>query len=326
MKELYIAKALYILRAQGPSALMNRIRAYLSLRIYRLLMILHKPRPFTTTQEFWPVDRPLVSVIIPCYNYGRFLPGALESVLAQTFQRLEIIVINDGSTDEFTKQLLANLSYEKTRVVHQRNLGLAQTRNNGAALAEGKYVCFLDPDDFLEPTYLERTLSVLEADDSVGSCYSWVQCFGDRNSLWQTENLNPLVLAERDTAPSHSVIRKLAWEAVARLNGHGFLTKYNGYCEDWVFWIDMLQCGYRGVAVAEPLIRHRVHSASLSATHRPQYEYMLRVMRQDRRHFFYDRTFRRRLDRALNRRICIQNNRINLDCPSTTFASPGRSD
>ena len=250
-----------------------------------------------------------------------YIREAIESVLAQTFQRFEILVINDGSTDELTKQVLHELSYEKTKVVHQSNQGLAQTRNNGAEMALGKYICYLDADDLIEPTYLEKTLRILESDESVGSCYSWVRCFGDHESIWKTDDLDPFFLKKRCTSSSHSVIRTDAWEKVKERNGSGFLSKYNGYFEDWVFWIDMVLCGYRGVVIREPLIRYRIHKDSLGATHKPGYERMLKVLHEERREFFRERGTLKRLDKYLNRRILMENCLINLSGPREGVAS-----
>ena len=190
-------------------------------------------------------------------------------------------------------------------------------------MAVGKYICYLDADDVLEPTYLEKTLSLLESDESLGSCYSWVQCFGDANSVWETADLDPFFLRQYTTASSHGVIRKVAWETVKERNGHGFLTKYDGYFEDWAFWIDMVQCGYRGHAIREPLIRYRVHTGSLGATHKPGFAKMLKALHEDRREFFHDRSFRRKLARGLNQRIYIENSRINLSSPRFYRASEG---
>jgi glycosyltransferase involved in cell wall biosynthesis len=264
------------------------------------------------TQQPWPSDKPLVSVVIPCYNYGRFIHETLDSIFAQTFQRLEVIVMDDGSTDELTKRVLENINTERTRVIRQVNQGLAETRNNGARLASGKYVCFLDADDAIEPTYLEKTLSTLESDESLGACYSWVQCFGDDDSIWRTADLDPFFLKDYTTASSHSVIRKKAWEDVRLLNGAGFLKKYDGYFEDWVFWIDLLHCGYRGKVIKEPLIRYRVHKTSLSATHKPGFDEMLRTLHEDKRDFFFDKSHRRQLEKRLNRRLYIRNSRANI--------------
>ena len=303
-----------LVTSDGFASAPSRIGRSAQVRFHMLLRRCQRLRCIKRVQVPWPADKPLISVIIPCFNYGTYLKGAIDSVLAQSFKRLEIIVINDGSTDKLTKQILEALDRPKTRVVHQRNQGLAQTRNNGAALGRGKYICYLDPDDFFEPTYLIKTLEVLESDESIGSCYSWVQCFGDSNCLWKTQDLEPFVLVERDTAPAHSVLRKQAWEAVKKHNGMGFLSKYNGYFEDWVFWIDMLQCGYRGVVIEEPLIRYRVHKKSLSAMHRQGFDKMVQVLHEDRKEFFQNRRYLVELERKLNRRIYTENRHINLSC------------
>ena len=308
-------KAFQAIRKGGGGAFMRRLGEFLEREAHGLSMSCQSIQYQRVRQLEWPADRPLVSVIIPCYNYGRFLREAIESALAQTFQRFEILVVNDGSTDELTRQVLQQLSYPRTRVIHQQNQGLAQTRNNGAAVAAGKYICYLDADDAIEPTYLEKTLGLLESDESLGSCFSWVRCFGDHDSIWETADLDPFFLRKYDTAPAHSVIRKAAWEEVKRQNGRGFLTEYNGYCEDWIFWIDMVQCGYRGQVIKEPLIRYRVHKGSLLATHKAGYAKMLGVLHDDRRRFFHDRRYARDLQRKLNRRIYVENNLINLSAP-----------
>jgi len=303
-----------LLKSDGIAAVPNRLGMCVQARLHMLRRKCQRVRCETKLQGPWPADRPLISVIIPCFNYGAYLKGAIESVLGQTFQRLEIIVINDGSTDVMTKEILRDLQYPKTRVAHQRNVGLAQTRNIGAELAAGKYLCYLDADDFIEPTYLEKTLAILENDESLGSCYSWVRCFGDCDSIWETRDLEPFWLKKGTTASSHSVIRKAAWERVKELNGSGFLSKYNGYFEDWVFWIDMVQCGYRGQVLKEPLIRYRVHKNSLGAMHKPGFDEMVKVLHEDRKRFFHDRRYVRELEKKLNRRIYIENNCINLSC------------
>ena len=305
-------EAIDIFRKDGGVAFLKRLIMYLEHTLHNLSKKMRRVQIQYKQQGKWPADEPLVSVIIPCYNYGNFIIGAIESVLAQTYKRFEILVINDGSTDLFTLNVLKNLSNAKVKVFHQKNQGLAQTRNNGAMMAAGKYLCYLDPDDLFEPTYLEMTLSLLESDESLGSCYSWVHCFGEFDSIWKTQDLDPYLLRQRTTAPSQSVIRKQAWQSVKEWNGSGFLTKYDGYFEDWVFWIDMVQCGYRGQVIPEPLIRYRVHKASLGATHKPGWKTMLPVLHADRRAFFFDRSYRKKIEKQLSKRIYVENNHINL--------------
>src|SRR3712207_1908731 len=103
---------------------------------------------------------PLVSVVIPCYNQAHFLGEAIESVLAQSYPNVEIIVVDDGSTDATSE---VARSYPKVRLVRQENQGLSGARNAGLARSEGEYVVFLDADDRLLPEALETGVEYLEA-------------------------------------------------------------------------------------------------------------------------------------------------------------------
>jgi glycosyltransferase involved in cell wall biosynthesis len=105
----------------------------------------------------------LVSVIIPCYNQGHYLPMAIESVLKQTYPVLEIIVVDDGSTDN-TKECAQ--SYEEVVYVYQNNQGLSASRNTGVRHSNGKYVLFLDADDWLYPDAIRINLDHLLANDT----------------------------------------------------------------------------------------------------------------------------------------------------------------
>ena len=102
-----------------------------------------------------------VTVIIPTYNSAILLPRCLNSVFSQTFKPTEVIVIDDGSTDN-TQQLLCSFSNNQIRVIVQDNQGPAAARNRGLKAATGKYVAFLDADDYLEPQFIETTVSFLE--------------------------------------------------------------------------------------------------------------------------------------------------------------------
>jgi glycosyltransferase involved in cell wall biosynthesis len=104
---------------------------------------------------------PLVSVIIPTYNRARLLPDAMASVLSQTYPRIELIIVDDGSTDE-TPELLRQYG-DRIRVVRQANAGPAIARNRGIAIATGEIIAFLDSDDQWLPTKLERQVASLQA-------------------------------------------------------------------------------------------------------------------------------------------------------------------
>ncbi len=110
-----------------------------------------KPNPLPT--------QPLVSIIVPIYNTARYLPACLDSIIAQTHQNLEIILIDDGSTDH-SGQIADNYAKKDSRikVIHQKNQGQSAARNLGLTMVKGEYVSFLDSDDEIKPTFIEKLL------------------------------------------------------------------------------------------------------------------------------------------------------------------------
>jgi glycosyltransferase involved in cell wall biosynthesis len=104
------------------------------------------------------MNQPLVSVIIPNYNYGRYLSEAIDSVLAQTYSNIEIIVVDDGSSDN-SLEILAAYEKKGIKVIQQKNSGVGAARNIGAAKSKGKFIAFLDADDIWIPTKIERQLA-----------------------------------------------------------------------------------------------------------------------------------------------------------------------
>ena len=119
--------------------------------------------------------QPLVSIIVPCYNAGRWLPATLDSALAQTWPRVEIIVVDDGSDDD---SLAVASQYESrgVRVESIPNSGAAAARNHGLALARGDYLQFLDADDLLEPSKIEKQLArLIPAGPAAVATCSWTR-------------------------------------------------------------------------------------------------------------------------------------------------------
>ena len=108
---------------------------------------------------------PKVSVIIPCYNHGEYLDEAVESVLTQTYQNFEIIIVDDGSTDQSTIDLLKVYRKPKTRVIRTDNQGLASARNNGIKEAKGEYILPLDADDKIGKEYLKKAVKILDENE-----------------------------------------------------------------------------------------------------------------------------------------------------------------
>jgi glycosyltransferase involved in cell wall biosynthesis len=206
-----------------------------------------------------PNKRPLVSVIIPCYNYGKYVVDAIESALANTYKNIEIIIVNDCSTDAYTNELLSNLVKPKTRVInHSENKGLPSTRNTGIALSSGKYIVPLDADDTIHPLFIEKTVQVLENRPRVGFVSTGIRYFGDRNFIHVPPRYNFYRLLFTNITSVTSTFRRVAWEQVG-----GFKDNMRDGYEDWEFWISIGEKGWLGHLIPDVLFNYRKHGHSM---------------------------------------------------------------
>lgn len=241
-----------------------------------------EPRLPLVAQPPWPETEPLLSVIIPCYNYGAYLAEAIESVERQSLSNLEIIVVDDGSTDSETISLIERLRVVKPNlhIVQQPNRGLPAARNAGIRVGRGRYICCLDADDRLDPTYLEKACAILESRPDIGLAYSWVRLFGDEDTIWKTEPLNPEKLLTYNFIPVSAVFRRSTWLEVG-----GYDEELRIGYEDWDFWLRLSAPGNTGWPISEPLIWHRRHGHTMTHRARSQHAQlagMLRSRHQDR--------------------------------------------
>jgi glycosyltransferase involved in cell wall biosynthesis/peptidoglycan/xylan/chitin deacetylase (PgdA/CDA1 family)/SAM-dependent methyltransferase len=231
------------------------------------------------------VATPRISVLIPCFNQGAFVVEAVESVQAQTRQDFEVIVVNDGSTDAGTNRVLEALRARRTAVVRTENQGLAKARNAALARARGEYVCFLDADDALEPTFLERTAALLEADPRLTFASTWLRNFGTDTSLWTPERCDLTTLLAEDTVLTAALVRR---QAVVDVGGFDATMPAMGY-EDWALWLTLVERGARGAIVREPLFRYRRRHGSMHETctsaevHQKLFEHLLKTHRESYR-------------------------------------------
>ena len=202
---------------------------------------------------------PKVSVIVPCYNLGRYLDEAVGSVVAQTFTDYEVLVVNDGSTDPETNRLLAGYQRDKTRVIASENRGLSGARNVGIRQARGAYVCALDADDLLEPEMLDKSVRVLDAQPDVAFVSHWLRAFGEEAWEWTPERCDFPALLDTNTVNGAALVRRQAHFEVGL-----FDESMRDGCEDWDLWITMVERGLRGVILPEFLFRYRRRPGSMS--------------------------------------------------------------
>ncbi len=220
-------------------------------------------------QEECDKNLPLISVIIPCHNYGRYVEEAIDSILDQTFQDFEIIVVDGGSTDRSTTATLKSLQKIKTMIYYREGRHLVgDNRNFGIEKAQGKYICCLDADDKLKPTYLEKALFLLEAYnyDLVSTS---VQCFGNSQETWYPSTFPTLeTIIEANPIPTVAVFSRQLWKEANGYHDYGIGKDY--VAEDWDLWVRMMALGARVVNISEPLMLYRIHGTHTSLSRHPE--------------------------------------------------------
>jgi glycosyltransferase involved in cell wall biosynthesis len=228
---------------------------------------------------------PHVTVIIPFYNQGQFLQECVESVRAQTYTDWEAIIVDDASNDLDVGAYLARLDDPRLRTVrHASNKGLAAARNTGFREAASEIVLPLDSDDCLAPTFLEKTVAVLDQQPEVDCVYADFQLFGDSSDIWYNSVKRPQDILVRQFIPGPGVLtRKPVWE---KAGGYNETLRIN---EDWHFWIGAVQAGINPAHVPEPLYLYRRHHQSITATTAKPGEYDSRVFIYKYYQPFFDR-------------------------------------
>jgi len=205
---------------------------------------------------------PKISIVIPCYNQAEYLADAIDSALAQTWDNIEVVVVDDGSTDEI-KEVLSQYADEKVvKVVRQEHKGLAAARNAGIAAASGEYILPLDADDVLHPEAVERLFRALEERDGKGVAYSdfWIFGEGVRPGTFQLPDYDFRQLLRKNLMAATALFPKRAW---AEAGGYKEEMSRLGGWEDYEFWINLGKLGYCGVHVPEPLFGYRQHRGSM---------------------------------------------------------------
>jgi glycosyltransferase involved in cell wall biosynthesis len=197
---------------------------------------------------------PLVSIIILCHNYGRYLAEAIESALAQTYRSVEVLVMDDGSTDD--SLAVASGYADRVRIISHPNRGLERTCNRAVSECSGELFCFLSADDAFEPTYVEELVRALRHSPDAAYAYCRPLMFGARTGPMRCLPFSAYFLVKRTNFVNASALTSRAdYLAVGGysedLGDHAF--------EDWDLWLKMLEQGKRGTYLRAPLLRWRRH-------------------------------------------------------------------
>ena len=236
------------------------------------------------------MSQPLVSIIVPCYNMSAFLEETLRSVVASDYRPLEVIVVDDGSTDDSARKAeafvasLNSSSHPSPLTFHllrQPNSGVSAARNNGLQQARGTYILPLDADDRIGPTFISHAVAAMENNPGLKVVYCRAEFFGERQGEWFLPDYSPALLARKNMIPATALYRRQ--DALS----------FGGYCtdeifrEDWDFWLSMLEHGGEVLRLDEVGFFYRIRTGSRRHLTRQQKRCMIDAVNRRHAEFLY---------------------------------------
>lgn len=200
------------------------------------------------------------SVVIPCFNHGEFLPDAVNSVTHIKRDDVELIVVDDGSTDKPTLKEMKELEARGIRVIRQgNNKGLAAARNAGILASKGEYILPLDADNRLRLQCIDRGVKILDTSPEIGVVYGDAEYFGLAMGRWNVGPFDPDRLLNWNYIDACAIYRRSLWE---QNGGYDGTMPVQGL-EDWDFWLSTLEHGWRFAYVPEIFFDYRKTERSM---------------------------------------------------------------
>lgn len=202
--------------------------------------------------------RPLVSIIIPCYNDAQYIEQAVQSALNQTYSNIEVIVVDDGSNAE-TKAVLKKIEPKISQLITQENQGQSTARNVGIKAANGEFILVLDSDDYFEPSFCEEAEAVFCSDASIKivTCQATLLFSDNKKELYIPKGGDIKNFMYGNCALGTSVFKKEDWK-----NASGYDETMRSGFEDWEFFIRLLKSGGTAFVIQKPLYTYRKREAS----------------------------------------------------------------
>lgn len=208
-------------------------------------------------------SRPAVSIIVPVYNRLEYLSGTLQSILAQSFDAWELVVVDDGSQEDVAALVTAYRD-PRIRIFRQENQGNAAARNSGISLTFGDYVACLDSDDTWEPDFLRMCIAELTNQPEIDVVYTQVRYVDEHGESLSIsagpmplsgDLLEPLLMGH-PILPSSALVRRTCFERWG---------SYTPGLDDWELWLRWSARGCRFACLTQPLLNYRIHTQNFSA-------------------------------------------------------------
>ena len=178
---------------------------------------------------------PKVSIIIPCFNQCKYIGEAITSAINQTYANIEIVIINDASTDD-SKSIIENFAQKYKNIVflnNEENKGVVYSRNTAIDAACGEYILPLDGDDKIEPTYVEKAVKILQNNPKIGIVYCNVERFGIKTKKWKNTGFEESAFLFGE----HAIICGALFRKSDFLHFGGYKKRMIYGYEDWDLWL-----------------------------------------------------------------------------------------
>ncbi len=198
-----------------------------------------------------------VSAVIPVLNNVKYMDEALESLRRQNYPSLEIVIVDDGSTDPGSIAFLEKLRDKDIQLFRQDHSGPAAARNRGVAESEGELLLFLDSDDFFEVDFLKEAIPRINESEKTGAVSSWARLFGAMNETKKYRGGDHLNFIIKNESVNAALVKRSVFEEIG-----GFDENLKEGLEDWDFWLNMTFKGYRVEVIPRVLFHYRISEHS----------------------------------------------------------------
>ena len=205
-----------------------------------------------------------VSIIIPCFNQEKYVKEAIESALNQTYKNIEIICVNDGSTDN-SSSLIKDLVNKYKNILFfdlEKNHGVIYARNLAIDASTGDYILPLDADDKIEPTYVEKAIEILENKPEIGIVYCKAKKFGTKNKVWNLPEFNLDKFLFENCIFNCALFRKEDFYRAGK-----YKDNMKDGCEDWDLWLSFIELGLKPYKIDEILFNYRQYKEGSRTNH-----------------------------------------------------------
>jgi len=233
-----------------------------------------------------------VSIIIPCFNQGKYVADAIESALNQTYENIEIVCINDGSSDN-SSEIIKNLvdKYKKILFLDlKKNEGVINARNLAIDASSGEYILPLDADDTIEPTYIAKATEILNNKPEVGIVYCKARKFGNENGIWDLPDFNKDDFLYDNCIFNCALFRKRDFLNAGKYKEN----MINGY-ENWDLWLSILEIGFKPYRIDEILFNYRIQDNFRTTSSKKNTSWKIMFIKNHIESYLKDSSFAKRV-------------------------------